>query len=94
MTYKSSYQQMNNRYLLFQLGVKNKIFGGKREDTHWLDTTETKYEKRFIREVKKTLSILMLFMALPMFWALLDQMVSNNKKNINDRTVEIFIDNI
>ncbi|XP_032520880.2 peptide transporter family 1-like [Danaus plexippus] len=58
------------------LGVKNKIFGGKREDTHWLDTTETKYEKRFIREVKKTLSILMLFMALPMFWALLDQMGS------------------
>ncbi|XP_039755936.1 peptide transporter family 1-like [Pararge aegeria] len=59
------------------LGIKNTIMKGKGDkQSHWLDSTEHKYDKKFIRDVKKTLSILMLFTVLPVFWALLDQLGS------------------
>ncbi|XP_046968977.1 peptide transporter family 1-like [Vanessa cardui] len=59
------------------LGLKNALIKGKTEkQSHWLDSTQHRYDKRFIRDVKKTLSILTLFTVLPVFWALLDQLGS------------------
>ncbi|CAH2091444.1 unnamed protein product [Euphydryas editha] len=58
------------------LGLKNALLKRTEKHSHWLDSTQHRYDKRFIRDVKKTLSILMLFTVLPMFWALLDQMGS------------------
>ncbi|XP_037294844.1 peptide transporter family 1 isoform X2 [Manduca sexta] len=60
------------------LGLKNALFkrGKNEKHSHWLDTMHNQYDKRFIRDIKKTLSILMLFTVLPVFWALLDQMGS------------------
>ncbi|XP_034831355.1 peptide transporter family 1-like [Maniola hyperantus] len=59
------------------LGIKNLVLKGKSDkQSHWLDSTQHKYDERFIRDVKKTLSIFMLFTVLPVFWALMDQMGS------------------
>ncbi|XP_028027891.1 peptide transporter family 1-like [Bombyx mandarina] len=60
------------------LGVKNAVLKRNRSNkhTHWLDTTQNRYDKRFIRDIKKTLSIVMLFTVLPVFWSLLDQLGS------------------
>ncbi|XP_050351962.1 peptide transporter family 1-like isoform X2 [Nymphalis io] len=59
------------------LGLKNALIKGKTEKhSHWLDSTQHRYDKRYIRDVKKTLSILTLFTVLPVFWALLDQLGS------------------
>ncbi|XP_056291641.1 solute carrier family 15 member 2 isoform X2 [Pseudoliparis swirei] len=41
--------------------------------THWLDWAEEKYSKRLIQEVKMVLRVLVLYVPLPMFWALFDQ---------------------
>ncbi|KAI1885242.1 hypothetical protein AGOR_G00218150 [Albula goreensis] len=43
----------------------------KRE--HWLDWAEEKYSKRLIHEIKMVLRVLVLYIPLPMFWALFDQ---------------------
>ncbi|XP_031440835.1 solute carrier family 15 member 2 isoform X2 [Clupea harengus] len=43
----------------------------KRE--HWLDWAEEKYPKRLISEIKMVLRVLVLYIPLPMFWALFDQ---------------------
>ncbi|XP_072542225.1 solute carrier family 15 member 2 isoform X2 [Salminus brasiliensis] len=43
----------------------------KRE--HWLDWAEEKYSKRVIEEIKMVLRVLLLYIPLPMFWALFDQ---------------------
>ncbi|XP_037546881.1 solute carrier family 15 member 2-like [Nematolebias whitei] len=43
----------------------------KRE--HWLDWAEDKYSKRLIQEIKIVLRVLVLYIPLPMFWALFDQ---------------------
>ncbi|XP_036400763.1 solute carrier family 15 member 2 [Megalops cyprinoides] len=43
----------------------------KRE--HWLDWAEEKYSKRLINEIKMVLRVLVLYIPLPMFWALFDQ---------------------
>ncbi|KAL0872177.1 hypothetical protein ABMA27_004584 [Loxostege sticticalis] len=60
------------------LGIRKGLIGSSKREkgSHWLDTTEHKYDKRFIKDIKKTLSILTLFSVLPVFWALLDQMGS------------------
>ncbi|XP_050672084.1 peptide transporter family 1-like isoform X2 [Leptidea sinapis] len=56
--------------------LKNTIKKGRSKDVHWLDNAHSKFDKRFITDVKRTLSILVLFTVLPVFWALLDQMGS------------------
>ncbi|KAL4709266.1 hypothetical protein ACJJTC_013326 [Scirpophaga incertulas] len=60
------------------LGIKNAVScRGRREKRgHWLNTTEHKFEKRFVADIKKTMSVLTLFSVLPVFWSLLDQMGS------------------
>uniref|UniRef100_A0A8C6LGE5 Solute carrier family 15 member 2 n=1 Tax=Nothobranchius furzeri TaxID=105023 RepID=A0A8C6LGE5_NOTFU len=41
--------------------------------THWLDWAEDKYSKRLIEEIRMVLRVLVLYIPLPMFWALFDQ---------------------
>ncbi|XP_060785677.1 solute carrier family 15 member 2-like isoform X2 [Neoarius graeffei] len=40
---------------------------------HWLDWAEEKYSKILIQEIKMVLRVLVLYIPLPMFWALFDQ---------------------
>ncbi|XP_069576930.1 solute carrier family 15 member 2 [Brachyistius frenatus] len=40
---------------------------------HWLDWAEGKYSKHLIQEIKMVLRVLVLYIPLPMFWALFDQ---------------------
>ncbi|KAK7882674.1 hypothetical protein WMY93_028848 [Mugilogobius chulae] len=40
---------------------------------HWLDWAEDKYPKRLIQEIKMVMRVLVLYIPLPMFWALFDQ---------------------
>ncbi|XP_054887260.1 solute carrier family 15 member 2 [Poeciliopsis prolifica] len=40
---------------------------------HWLDWAEDKYSKQLIQEIKMVLRVLVLYIPLPMFWALFDQ---------------------
>nr|B0S6T2.1 RecName: Full=Solute carrier family 15 member 2; AltName: Full=Peptide transporter 2; Short=PEPT2 [Danio rerio] len=41
--------------------------------SHWLDWAEEKYSKRLIQEIKMVCRVLVLYIPLPMFWALFDQ---------------------
>jgi len=45
--------------------------GGKRE--HWLDCADDMYDNKLIEDIKATLRVLLLFVPLPVFWALYDQ---------------------
>uniref|UniRef100_A0A7N6BW83 Solute carrier family 15 member 2 n=1 Tax=Anabas testudineus TaxID=64144 RepID=A0A7N6BW83_ANATE len=47
---------------------------------HWLDWAEEKYSKRLIQEIKMVLRVLVLYIPLPMFWALFDQQVWKNRR--------------
>ncbi|XP_072947569.1 peptide transporter family 1-like [Epargyreus clarus] len=59
------------------MGLKNVITKKRVEkQVHWLDSTQGYFGKTFVRDTKKTLSILTLFAILPMVWALLDQLGS------------------
>ncbi|XP_076857890.1 solute carrier family 15 member 2 isoform X2 [Brachyhypopomus gauderio] len=40
---------------------------------HWLDWAQEKYSKRLIQEIKMVVKVLVLYIPLPMFWALFDQ---------------------
>uniref|UniRef100_A0A671TF84 Solute carrier family 15 member 2-like n=1 Tax=Sinocyclocheilus anshuiensis TaxID=1608454 RepID=A0A671TF84_9TELE len=43
--------------------------------SHWLDWAEEKYPKRLIQEIQMVFRVLVLYIPLPMFWALFDQQV-------------------
>lgn len=55
--------------------IKNRWRRSKYESkrTHWLDWADDKYSKRLIQEIKMVLRVLVLYIPLPMFWALFDQ---------------------
>ncbi|XP_041940599.1 solute carrier family 15 member 2 isoform X1 [Alosa sapidissima] len=55
--------------------IRNKWRTSKYEPTreHWLDWAQEKYPKRLISEIKMVLRVLVLYIPLPMFWALFDQ---------------------
>uniref|UniRef100_A0A8C9STR7 Solute carrier family 15 member 2 n=1 Tax=Scleropages formosus TaxID=113540 RepID=A0A8C9STR7_SCLFO len=55
--------------------LRNRWRNSSREPrrAHWLDWAQEKYSKRLIYEIKMVLRVLVLFIPLPMFWALFDQ---------------------
>ncbi|XP_063920551.1 peptide transporter family 1 isoform X3 [Zophobas morio] len=53
-------------------GIKKKFKSSDKVD-HWLDRSEKKYGQNLVTDVKTTLKVLVLFVPLPIFWALYDQ---------------------
>jgi solute carrier family 15 oligopeptide transporter 1 len=45
----------------------------RKDREHWLDTAKEKYDSRLVEEVKILLRVLLLFLPLPLFWALFKQ---------------------
>ncbi|XP_064598279.1 solute carrier family 15 member 2-like isoform X2 [Liolophura sinensis] len=56
-------------------GIKKK-FTSKEKVEHWLDRTTDKFETNFVEDVKCLMRVLLLFLPLPVFWALFDQLGS------------------
>ncbi|XP_041987142.1 peptide transporter family 1 isoform X2 [Aricia agestis] len=50
-----------------------KAIKGKDKREHWLDNADDKYDAGLIEDVKDLLRVLVLFIPLPVFWALFDQ---------------------
>ncbi|CAH2103133.1 unnamed protein product [Euphydryas editha] len=48
-------------------------FKSKEKREHWLDHADDKYDTNLIEDVKSLLRVLVLFIPLPVFWALFDQ---------------------
>lgn len=58
------------------LAMKARSKGDKKE--HWLDYASNKYDQVLIADTKSVLQILLLFIPLPVFWALYDQQVGTD----------------
>ncbi|KAM3968972.1 peptide transporter family 1 isoform 2-T2 [Aphomia sociella] len=50
-----------------------KSFKSKEKREHWLDHADDKYDAGLIEDIKSLLRVLVLFIPLPVFWALFDQ---------------------
>ncbi|XP_072396371.1 peptide transporter family 1-like [Diabrotica undecimpunctata] len=53
-------------------GIKNKMKSNVKKE-HWLDYAEEKHGEKLIKDIKIALHVLVLFLPLPIFWALYDQ---------------------
>ncbi|CAO1383568.1 unnamed protein product [Diamesa tonsa] len=53
--------------------ISEKSKQSQRSLSHWLDYAEPKYGKQLVDDIKSILKILLLFVPLPLFWALFDQ---------------------
>ncbi|ESO04892.1 hypothetical protein HELRODRAFT_111363 [Helobdella robusta] len=56
--------------------IKFKMSGQKTSKEHWLDYAGPEYHNSFLADVKQILKIFLLFIPVPVFWALFDQMGS------------------
>ena len=57
--------------ILFQRALKKKLGGEQAE--HWMDLARDKYDAQLVEDVKALLRVLVIFIPLPVFWALFDQ---------------------
>jgi solute carrier family 15 oligopeptide transporter 1 len=60
--------------LFFQFAFRKK-FGGKEKHTHWLDAAKEKYDSKLVEDIKILLKVFVLYLPLPVFWALFKQQV-------------------
>lgn len=60
----------------FQHAITQKFIKAKNQrHDHWLDYASDKYDKQLIADVKQVLSVIIVFIPLPVFWALYEQQV-------------------
>ena len=55
------------------IGRKMKSKGEKRD--HWLDFASDKFDAQLIKDIKQVLRVLVLYLPIPVFWALFDHQV-------------------
>lgn len=65
-------------------------FKSKEKKAHWLDFSEDKYDKSLISDIKDLLHVLVLYVPLPIFWALFDQQGSQWTLQANKMDGEFF----
>lgn len=53
--------------------IKNKCKSSEKKKSHWLDYADDKYDKKLIADIKILFHVLVLYIPLPLFWALFDQ---------------------
>lgn len=53
-----------------------KIKSCSKEVDHWLDHSKEKFGEKLVEDIKKTLNVLYMFLPMPIFWALVDQIGS------------------
>ena len=63
-----------------------------RRGDHWLDSTVAEYGDQMVQDSKKLLSIIFIFIPLPLFWSLFDQQSSRwvSQASLMDLSVDIF----
>jgi len=61
-----------SRCVSHAVGRKLKAGGSEKRD-HWLDFASDKFDKDLIEDTKRVLRVLLLYLPLPVFWALFDQ---------------------
>ena len=54
----------------------HKKFTSSEKKEHWLDHAKDKYESSLVEDVKVLLRVLVMFIPIPVFWALFDQQVT------------------
>lgn len=59
-----------------QYAVGKKIKSSEEESReHWLDFASDKFDQQLIKDIKQILHVLVLYLPIPIFWALYDQQV-------------------
>ena len=56
-----------------------KRFTSSEKKEHWMDHAKDKYDNNLVEDVKTLLRLLVIFIPIPVFWALFDQQVRLSK---------------
>lgn len=60
---------------IFQHAVGRKFKNKEEKHEHWLEFAGDKFDKQLINDIKQVLRVLLLYVPIPVFWALFDQQV-------------------
>ena len=61
---------------MLQYALKRKMTSKGEKHSHWLEFASDKYDAQLIDDIKRVLRVGLVFLPLPVFWALYDQQVS------------------
>jgi solute carrier family 15 oligopeptide transporter 1 len=80
---KSSFLRQSISILFFipQHAIGRKFKNTEEKHDHWVDFACDKFDNQLIKDIKQVLHVLVLYLPIPIFWALYDQQVivaSNN----------------
>ena len=64
-----------------------KRFTSSDKKEHWMDHAKEKYENSLVEDVKTLLRVLVIFIPIPVFWALFDQQVRSESLHTNVSSV-------
>ena len=68
-----------------------KRFTSSDKKEHWMDHAKEKYEKSLVEDVKTLLRVLVIFIPIPVFWALFDQQVRSESLHTSISSVICWI---
>ena len=63
--------------LVIQYAIGRKIKSKREKRDHWLDYASDKFDEQLIKDIKQVLRVLILYLPVPVFWALYDQQVNH-----------------
>lgn len=61
--------------LLIQHAIGQKFKKNAAKQDHWLDHASDKFDQQLIKDIKQVFHVLVLYLPIPIFWALYDQQV-------------------
>lgn len=62
-------------WLITQHAVGRKFRNKEEKHEHWIDFAGDKFDRQLIQDIKQVLRVLLLYVPIPVFWALFDQQV-------------------
>ncbi len=62
-------------WLIPQHAVGRKFRNKEEKHEHWIDFAGDKFDRQLIQDIKQVLRVLLLYVPIPVFWALFDQQV-------------------
>lgn len=74
-------------------GITKKFRHSNEHKSHWLDHASDKYPQEFINDVKKFIRVIIMFIPVPVFWALFDQQGSRwtlQAQKLNQQVTDTF----
>lgn len=77
--------------LTTQHAIGRKFKNKEEKHEHWIDFAGDKFDRQLIQDIKQVLRVLLLYVPIPVFWALFDQQVNRIPTMLRWNPIQTFV---